>query len=226
MSNVHNLPVKAVLFDLDGTLTNSAPGILGSLKKALKQLGHPEPTQELLRRFIGPPMFESMRKFCGMTPEEAQTAVCAYREIYNRTGVYENEVYPGIPELLDRLRSAGVLLSVATSKPAFATQKVLEHFGLSSRFDFVSAADESERESNKKNLILTALNVFGCPPECAVMVGDTKFDAEGACGAETDFIGVLYGFGTREEMERAGGRVFVPDVSGLGCMLEEHIDKA
>lgn len=219
MSTVQNLPVRAVLFDLDGTLTNSAPGILGSLKKALAQLGYPEPAPELLRRFIGPPMFGSMEKFCGMTPEEAETAVRAYREIYNRTGVYENAVYPGIPGLLDRLRSSGVRLAVATTKPAFATAKVLEHFGLSSRFDFVSAADESERESNKKKLILAAVNALGCPPERAVMVGDTKFDAVGARDAGTDFIGVLYGFGTREEMEREGGRTFVSDVSCLGRML-------
>lgn len=214
---------RAVLFDLDGTLTDSAPGILGSLKKALAQMGFPEPAPDLLRRFIGPPMFGSLVSFCGMTPPEAEEAVRIYRGIYNRTGVYENEVYPGVPELLDRLRRSGARLAVATTKPAFATAKVLEHFGLSPRFDFVSAADESERESSKKGLILAALRGLDRPPERAVMVGDTKFDAAGARDAGTDFIGVLYGFGTREEMEREGGRRFAPDVSALGGML---IDKA
>jgi phosphoglycolate phosphatase len=214
---------RTILFDLDGTLTNSAPGIIGSLKKALARLGYPEPAPDLLRRFIGPPMFGSLEKFCKMSPAEADEAVRVYRGIYNRTGVYENEVYPGIPDLLDRLRESGAKLAVATTKPAFATAKVLEHFALSPRFDFVSAADESERESNKKGLILTALRALDCPPERAVMVGDTKFDAEGARDAGTDFIGVLYGFGTRGEMEREGARRFAPDVFTLGGML---IDKA
>lgn len=214
---------RTVLFDLDGTLTNSGPGIIGSLKKALARMNYPEPAPDVLRKFIGPPMFGSLVSFCGMTPSQAEEAVCFYREIYNRTGVYENEVYPGIPELLDRLRESGAKLAVATTKPALAAAKVLGHFGLASRFDFVSAADESERESSKKGLILTALQELDCPPERAVMVGDTKFDAGGARDAGTDFVGVLYGFGTREEMEREGARKFVPDVSGLRKML---IDKA
>lgn len=223
MSSARDLPGRTVLFDLDGTLTNSAPGIIGSLKQALAELGFPEPAPELLRRFIGPPMFASFVTFCGLTPRDAERAVRVYRKIYNRTGVYENSVYPGIPELLDALRDSGARLAVATTKPSAATAKVLGHFGLAEKFDFVSAADESERDSGKEGRIRTALRALSCPPDRAVMVGDTKFDAAGARGAGTDFIGVLYGFGTREEMEREGGRRFAGDVSAIGKML---IDKA
>ncbi len=197
-----------VLFDLDGTLTDSGPGVTGCVRKALEKMGKPVPPPETLRRFIGPPLFDSFTKLCGLGPAEADRAVEFYRAFYNDGGVFDNAVYDGIPETLEALRGAGVRLAVATSKPESMAKVVLGHFGLTKYFDFFSAADESDRSGGKEKLILPVLERAACAPERAAMVGDTKFDAAGARKAGTRFVGVLYGFGTEEEMRGEGAELF------------------
>jgi phosphoglycolate phosphatase len=214
---------RAALFDLDGTLTDSAPGITGSVRYALERMGRPVPPADALRRFIGPPLYPSFRGFCGMTDAEAQEAVRLYREDYAAGGAFRASVYPGVPELLGRLRAAGVFLAVATSKPRNMTDRVLEHFGLAERFDFVSAPDASVKTLTKDAVILPAVRAAGCAPAEAVMVGDTRYDAEGARLAGTAFIGVLYGTDTRAEIAAAGGSVFARTVRELSALL---IDKS
>lgn len=210
-----------VLFDLDGTLTDSGPGVTGCVRMALEHMGRPVPPPETLRRFVGPPLFESFTKLCGMAPQDADTAIGLFRERYNTEGVYDNAVYPGIPEALAALREAGARNAVATSKPASMAKVVLEHFGLLQYFDFVSAADESDRGGGKETLILPVLEKTGCAPARAVMVGDTKFDAAGSRNAGVDFLGVLYGFGTEDEMRREGAQRFAHSPADIARMLAE-----
>ena len=215
-----------VLFDLDGTLTDSGPGVTGCVRQALEQMGRPVPPQETLRRFIGPPLFSSFTKLCGMDREEAEQAIRLFRESYDAHGVYDNSVFDGIPETLTALRRAGAKLAVATSKPESMAKVVLGHFGLAQYFDILSAADESDRGNGKEMLILPALEQAGCAPERAVMVGDTKFDAAGARNAGTHFLGVLYGFGTEEEMRREGAEQFARTPEDITRLLVDKTGTA
>lgn len=211
------------LFDLDGTLTDSEPGITNGLREAFRQIGWPVPDQKTLRRFIGPPLFNMLKTlYPEMPPETADELIGYYRSYYNDRGVYENAVYPGIMELLEELRRCGAKLSVVTSKPLSPAKSVLDYFKLSPRFDFISAEDDSEHGRGKEFLIRPALEHFGIPAGRAMMVGDTKYDAAGARRAGVPFVGVLYGFGTREEMEREGAANFVETVENLHDFL---IDK-
>nr|WP_319489484.1 HAD hydrolase-like protein [uncultured Caproiciproducens sp.] len=208
-----------IIFDLDGTLTNSEPGITSSVKYALEKMGQPVPELSILRKFIGPPQWESFVKYCGLSDEQTTQAVENYREIYNVTGAFENKPYPGIIELLQTLRDAGATLAVATTKPAKITARVLDHFDLTKYFAHVSGPDDSERNGDKSVLINSCLNACHVESARAVMIGDTLYDTVGARNAGTDFIGVLYGFGTQEEMTAEGGKVFARDLSELKSML-------
>lgn len=206
-----------ILFDLDGTLTDSAPGITSSVRYALEQLSKPVPPMSVLRKFVGPPLYDSFTSLCGLTPAETEDAIALFRKDYKVNGFCNNSVYPGIPEVLCALRNAGSVLVLATSKPASMTEKVLGRFQLAQYFQFISAADESDRSNGmgKEALILPALAKFHCPPEEALMIGDTRFDAAGAREAGVSFLGVLYGFGTEDEMRREGASLFVSSPSGL-----------
>lgn len=208
-----------ILFDLDGTLTNSEPGIVGAVKYALKRMNLAVPPHETLLKFIGPPLWNSFVTFCGMTAEQAEQAVVYYRETYNVSGAFQNLPYPHVVEMLDALKSGGVPMAVATSKPENIALPVLDYFKLTSYFDCISAPNENEHSSNKKELIQKALNVCKIPKERAVMVGDTHYDAIGAREAGTNFIGVLYGFGTQAEMALEGGKVFAHDIAELKKLL-------
>jgi len=197
-----------VLFDLDGTLTNSGPGIIDCVTRVLKEMGRPVPPPETLRKFIGPPLYDSYVTFCHMTSEEAQEGIDRYRALYRAGGVFNNGVYDGIFPVLEKLRAEGKLLAVATSKPESMAMDVLSHFGLKKYFDAISAADESDRGNGKEELIIPVLEKLSVAPSRAVMIGDTKYDAAGARNAGTQFLGVLYGFGTEGEMRNEGGTVF------------------
>lgn len=209
-----------ILFDLDGTLTDSEPGITGCAARALKKMGFPVPPQETLRKFIGPPLWASFVNYCGLTAEQAEKAVVLYRETYNVTGAFQNAPYPGILPLLEELKEKRIPMAVATSKPENIARPVLDHFHLTPFFDFIAAPDENEHSSNKGTLIRAALTACRAVPGQAVMVGDTRFDAAGAREAGTRFIGVLYGFGTREEMEREGASLFAKDIPSLKALLD------
>ena len=212
-----------VLFDLDGTLTNSGPGVMNCVARALEAMGRPVPPESTLRRFIGPPMFQSFRKLCGFSSAEADEGVRRFRGFYDDGGVFNNSVYEGIPEALAALRAAGARLAVATSKPESMAKLVLSHYGLARYFDDVSAADERDRDGGKEALIRPVLERAGCEPGRAVMVGDTKFDAAGARKAGARFLGVLYGFGTEEEMRREGAERFARTPAEVANLL---IDKS
>lgn len=211
-----NTPYDAVIFDLDGTLTRSEEGILNCVRYALAKMGWDIPREETLRAFIGPPLFGSFRDFCGMNEVECGKAVAFYRERYVDTGLFENAVYPGIRTLLRKLRKAGVWLGVATGKPQTLTERILDHFGLSKFFDAVAGISEDDHEADKRQLIRRALPQRY---EKAVMVGDRRFDMEGAKGIGIAAIGVAYGYGSREELQGTGADCITGSVEELASLL-------
>jgi phosphoglycolate phosphatase len=206
---------RTILFDLDGTLTDSSLGITNSVIYALKALGIEPPERKELYKFIGPPLGESFKTFYGFNDEEAAEAIKIYREYFADKGLYENELYPHIPEMLDLLRQQGNTLLVATSKPEVFARRIIDHFGLSEYFSSVTGADLGETRGEKANIIKLALSGSGLNPDGAVMVGDRKHDIIGAkkCGLLS--VGVLYGFGSLNELTEAGADSIaktVPDI--------------
>ena len=188
-----------VLFDLDGTLTQSEEGIWNCARHTLRTMGRPEPDEATLRKFIGPPLMWSFQHLAGMTEEEATEAQVIYRERYNRVGLFENRVYPGIMYALRCLKKAGCHLGVVTGKPEKPTGRILEHFGLAPFFESVICA--TDNKADKEEMIRKSLpETFGE----AWMVGDRKFDMEGGRRAGIHTLGVTYGYGSREELLESG----------------------
>lgn len=192
-----------ILFDLDGTLTQSHPGILRCIRDTMKKLNVPEPPAETMRKFIGPPLVLSLKEYCGISQEKIMEFVEEYRNIYNVEGIFEAKVFDGMLPLLKRLRDAGYKLAMATSKPQSSANLVSDHFGITPYLDMISGASEDENDT-KTNVMRRAIAAMNTTPERTLMIGDTRFDAEGAQKTGTDFLGALYGYGTREEMEAFG----------------------
>ena len=189
------LNYDAVIFDLDGTLTDSRPGIFACTEYALKKMGLPVPPEDTLRRFLGPPLAESYTKYCGMTEEQAAYATELYRERYIPIGWKENSVYPRIRALLSALRERGAYLAVATGKPEHTSIDILRYFELLQYFDAVAGPTPGELHADKGTLIRRVL------PEGrkAVMIGDIAGDIKGAHDAGIDSIAALYGYGEKNE---------------------------
>ncbi len=195
---------NTVLFDLDGTLTNPGRGITNSVAYALNKFGIETEDKKELYKFIGPPLLDSFMKYYGFSEEEAETAIAYYREYFRDTGIFENEVYDGIPELLEEIRNSGRKIILATSKPEEFAKRILVHFGLDKYFDFAAGATMDSSRNKKGDVIAYALKESGCSSENAVMVGDRLHDILGAKENGLDSIGVLFGYGSREELENAG----------------------
>lgn len=192
------------LFDLDGTLTDPGLGITNSVAYALGKYGITVEDRRELYPFIGPPLRQSFSEFYGFDEEKTKEAVAFYREYFSEKGLFENEVYEGIPEVLSQLKQAGKKLLVATSKPEEFTNRILEHFGLAEYFDFVAGATMDETRNEKADIIAYALEqIADADKSKIVMVGDRKFDILGARENGIDSIGVLYGYGSRAELEEA-----------------------
>ncbi len=193
---------KVLLFDLDGTLTDSGEGVFRCVAHALSAFGiAAEP--ESLRGYIGPPLSWSFTHFHGLTDEEADHAITLFRQEYEAGGKFENRVYDGVVEMLDALHAAGYLLGVATSKPLHFAVQILNHFDLSRRFDYIAGAGEDER-GGKEEVVRDAVAHFGVPVEQIYMIGDRQHDIIGAHAVGMDAIGVLWGFGCREEFAEYG----------------------
>ena len=192
------------LFDLDGTLTDPGLGITNSVAYALGKYGITVEDRRELYPFIGPPLRQSFSEFYGFDEEKTKEEVAFYREYFSEKGLFENEVYEGIPEVLSQLKQAGKKLLVATSKPEEFTNRILEHFGLAEYFDFVAGATMDETRNEKADIIAYALEqIADADKSKIVMVGDRKFDILGARENGIDSIGVLYGYGLRTELEEA-----------------------
>ena len=196
---------RHIFFDLDGTLTDSAPGIIKAVTYSLEQLGIPLPPAQVMHKFVGPPLLWSYDHWCGMDLEKSWEAVWKFREYYNVTGVYENSVYDGVPEMLDTLRAAGCKLVLATSKPEETAHLVLDHFRLKDRFTLVAGSREKEGILEKDTVIADAIKRLGITDRTGiVMVGDRSNDIEGGKVNGLKTLGVLYGYGGREELTAAG----------------------
>ncbi|MGG5370089.1 HAD family hydrolase [Enterococcus sp. AZ196] len=200
---------KIVLFDLDGTLTDSREGVLNSVRYMLKKMGLKSPGEAALRSFIGPPLKEMLETLYNLTESEAQSGIEFYREYYRNEGIKQLSVYSGIDELLTEL-STEYYLAVATSKPEFFARQVLENTGLEKYFSGIFGADLTGERSKKADVIAYALNNLDKSP--AVMIGDRKFDILGARKNDVKSIGVLYGFGDREELTEAQADIMVERV--------------
>ena len=199
-----------ILFDLDGTLTDSAEGIVNSIVYALKHYGLPHDDREALRRFVGPPLPESFQKYCGFSAEKAKDAVAVFREYFTEKGIFENSVYDGVPEMLDALVKAGFTLGVATSKPEAFAEQILARFDLAKYFTAVAGATMDEKRTSKPTVIAYAMEKLGITDaSCVWMVGDREHDILGAKENGIRSVGVLYGYGDMAELGEAGADVIV-----------------
>ncbi len=210
-----------ILFDLDGTLTDPAEGICASVIYALRRAGRPAGPPEEYYKFIGPPLLESFSRFCEADDDEARTLLKYYRERFSVIGLYENRVYPGIPELLKELKDAGAELMVATSKPEVYCQRILDRFGLAEYFDFIAGSELDGTRVAKVDVIAYALEQCGLTNDLGycLMVGDREYDVLGARSNGIACAGVLYGYGSREELQKAGAAFIAETVDDLHAFL-------
>ena len=213
---------KTVLFDLDGTLTDSGEGIMKSFAYAVeKGFGIRVEDYHTLKKYIGQPLAESFQEFAGLDEEQAKEAVRLYRERYVPVGIYENRPYDGIPELLSELRAHGFTLVVASSKPTVMCEEVLRHFGLRQYFALVVGSELDGRRTHKDEVIAEILKLLGMEErkEEAVLVGDSPFDVKGAKAAGIDALSVAYGYGERKELEALWPACIVDTVGELRNVL-------
>ena len=208
---------KAILFDLDGTLTDSGEGIINCAQYAFQQMGYPVPPREEMGVFVGPPLWDTFEKF-GIPKERTDEAVQIFRSRYVPIGKFENTPYPGIRELLEALGAEGNLLYVATSKPEITAVEVLEHFDLAGYFDRICGADLEKKRNSKDAVIAYLLNMTGSDAEM-VMVGDTEYDVLGAAAHGIPTIGVSWGYGDVAAMEKAGAKAIANSTEELLEML-------
>lgn len=228
--------ISKLLFDLDGTLTDPKEGICKSVQYALRAFGIEEPDIDKLEPFIGPPLVDSFMEFYGMTKERAAEAVVKYRERFSVRGWSENIVYEGIPHMLQSLRDAGYVLAVASSKPTVFVERILTHFGLRDAFSVVVGSELDGRRINKDEVILEALRQLfgmsdgvlpgsvsrgGAMQDELLMIGDRKFDVEGAHALGIRCVGVAYGYAQPGELEEAGADFLADSPDRLSELLLE-----
>ncbi|MBO4848630.1 MAG: HAD hydrolase-like protein [Clostridia bacterium] len=217
-----------ILFDLDGTIVDSGEGITNAVMYALKAFGMSVADRSELYCFIGPPLMDSFQRFFGFSREEAWRAVTEYRVYYREKGLYENTVYPGTEDMLGRLNAAGKRVILATAKPEEFAKTVIEHEGLGKYFAFIGGAEmetaSGRARQRKDEVIAYVMESCGITdPKRALMVGDRAGDVEGAAANGMDCVGVLYGYGSREELEGAGAHRLAQspeEVFRIACGLE------
>lgn len=215
---------KYILFDLDGTITDSAPGIVASAKYALSKFGIYENDISVLQKFVGPPLVNAFTEIYGFSREKSIQAVKYYREYYPDYGIFECTVYDGIRCVFEGLKKQGKQIILATAKPELYTQRILDHFDLAKYFDLVAGSDFENTRTEKEEIIAYALkqakieNTSDC-----IMVGDRYYDIKGAHVNNIEAIGVLYGYGSKEELNALGAEYLVNTVHDLGKLLGVEI---
>lgn len=213
-----------IIFDLDGTLSNSKEGITKCVQFALKEFGIYEEDLNFLEHFIGPPLTGEFMKAYNFTLEQAQEATKIYRQRYEPTGIYETDLYPGVKEMLEKLKADGKTIALATSKPQEMAEEVLKYLEIKEYFDYIMGAERTGPRQSKTDVLLALfdeMNIREESKEHMVLVGDTCFDVNGAMETGIDCIGVSYGFGRAEEMMSAGAITVVKDTTELLEILEE-----
>mgnify|MGYP003308651028 CR=1 FL=1 len=208
-----------ILFDLDGTLTDPGLGITNSVAYALKRYGIEAENRESLYSFIGPPLKDSFMKYYGFSEEKAMEAIEVYREYFREKGLYENEVYDGIRELLEKIKQSGRKIVLATSKPEEFSIRILEHFDLIKYFHVVAGASMDEKRNKKGDVIRYAMEKGGFTSEKAIMIGDREHDIFGAKENGLPSIGVLYGYGSEDELKAAGADYIAEGVNDIFGIL-------
>lgn len=208
-----------VFFDLDGTLADSFEGISGGVLYALDKLNVALPLRESLKSFVGPPLFDEFKRRFGFDDETAREAVRLYREYYPKRGIFEQKPIEGAEELLKTLFSRGIKICLATSKPQEYSEKILGLFGFEKYFDEIVGASFDGKISAKADIIALALKKTKAVPETSLMVGDRFYDVIGAHFCEIKCVGVLCGFGTREELEEHGADFIVENLSDVADLV-------
>lgn len=213
---------KYCLFDLDGTLTDPAPGITASVAYALEMFGIEVSERAELNKFIGPPLVYSFKTYFGFTDDMAKQALLYYRERFSAGGLYENEIYPGIAELLKNIKVGGGKVILATSKPEEFAAMILEHFDILKHFEFVAGNTLDETRPEKRQVIEHIINNYpDISSENTVMVGDREYDVLAAKEFSLPSVGVLFGYGSLEELKTAGADMLAEDVPALSALLIE-----
>ena len=212
---------EIVLFDLDGTLTDAAPGIVNGYRLVLDHFGIEQPDEATMRTYLGPPLAVTWREHYDFTDEQVADGLRIYREYYHDLGMFENEVFDGIPEVLRLLTQDGVTLATATSKPDYSATRIIEHFGLAGYFTFIGAANLEGTRDSKALVIEHTLEHFEANARThrILMVGDRHHDVQGAREHGIETIGVLWGYGDAEELTRAGAISLVESPEKLGQLL-------
>lgn len=209
-----------ILFDLDGTLTDPKLGITKSVQYALKHFGIVEENLSCLEKFIGPPLKESFKEYYNFGEQDIEIAIKEYREYFADRGIFENIVYPSVPEVLEELRKSGKKLMVATSKPTIFAERILKHFNLCEYFTFVSGSNLDGSRCRKSEVIAYGLSQNAILEKSKViMIGDRRHDIIGAREIGIDAVGVLYGYGSREELERENPKFIVDTVIDLRSLF-------
>jgi phosphoglycolate phosphatase len=212
---------RVVLFDLDGTVTDPKAGITRSVRYSLESFGITVEDPDSLTAFIGPPLAESFKKLYGFDDAQAERAIAKYREYFAPKGIFENTLYDGMDVLLRRLSEKGVVLAIATSKPAVFAERILSHFEIDAYFSFVSGSELDGRRVKKGEVIRYALDTLGLSsPESAVMVGDREHDVIGARENGVESVGVTYGYGSLQELTGAKATYIAGSVAGLSELLD------
>lgn len=212
--NVHH-----VLFDLDGVLSDNSDGIIGGVVHSMKSFSLEIPNRSELLRFIGPPLKNAFMEFCGLSEIDSERAVTIYREYFRERGIFENTMYNGIPEMLESLKVGGKKLYVATSKPEEFARRICVHFGIDGYFEFIGGATFDGKRGRKADVIRYVMDKFNITPSDSVMIGDRHHDVSGAEECSIPCIGVLYGFGSKEELEAAGADATVESVCDIAEIL-------
>jgi len=205
------------LFDLDGTLTDPKKGITKSVAYALQHFSIEVSDLDELTKFIGPPLRDSFREFYGFSEDEAEEAISKYREYFSEKGIYENALYPGTLEMLENFKSRNITMVIATSKPTVYAKIIAKHFKFIQYFDFIAGAELDGTRSNKSEVIDYALKSIGCTQkkDAIIMIGDRSHDIIGAKEMGIDSIGVTWGYGSKEELEKAGATWIVDSMEEL-----------
>lgn len=211
--------LKYIFFDLDGTLTNPAEGITNSVAYALKYYGISVLDKTPLYKFIGPPLAQSFTDFYGFSPDKAKEAVEKYREYFADIGIFENMVYEYIPEVLEKLKNAGFSLAMATSKPEVFAKRIADKFELTKYFDFIGGSLLDNSRTDKGEVIEYVLTSLKADREKTIMVGDRSHDIIGAKKCSVKSLGVLYGFGSLDELKNAGADYIAETPKELETLL-------
>ncbi len=213
---------QVVLFDLDGTITDSAPGIIACIRYALDDMDLAGPDDETMRSFLGPPLVDTFINHFGVTAAQSKQMIAKYRERYHDVGEYENSVYPGLPEILADLCAQGATVATATSKPTASATRILTHFKLDGYFTFIGGAEMHGARQHKADVIAHTLEELGIadPTSSKIhMVGDRSHDVLGAKQFGIATIGVLWGYGSHAELAEAGAIAIVDDPARLRALL-------